>query len=96
MHFAGLNVPIVDADTKDDRKKILVSYFTDNRNNHDFYAFRFFFCELLNFVNVVGQIYFMDFFLGGEFTTYGSDVIAMSEMESDERNDPMARVFPKV
>ena len=96
MVFAGLNVPIVDADTKDDRKKILVNYFTDNRNNHDFYAFRFFFCELLNFVNVVGQIYFTDFFLGGEFTTYGSDVIAMSEMEPDQRSDPMSKVFPKV
>ena len=93
---SGLNVPIVDADTKEDRKKILVNYFTDNRNNHDFYAFKFFFCELLNFINVVGQIYFVDFFLGGEFTTYGSDVIAMSEMEQEYRVDPMARVFPKV
>ena len=92
----GLNVPIVDADTKEDRKKILVNYFTDNRNNHDFYAFKFFFCELLNFINVVGQIYFVDFFLGGEFTTYGSDVIAMSEMEQEYRVDPMASVFPKV
>ena len=92
----GLNVPIVDAEVKEDRKKILVNYFTDNRNNHDFYAFRFFFCELLNFVNVVGQIYFMDFFLGGEFTTYGSEVISMSEMDQDDRTDPMARVFPKV
>ena len=91
-----MNVPIVDAEAKEDRKKILVNYFTDNRNNHDFYAFRFFFCELLNFINVVGQIYFMDFFLGGEFTTYGSDVIAMSEMEQNERVDPMAEVFPKV
>eukprot|EP00092_Neocalanus_flemingeri_P024553 GFUD01026628.1.p1 GENE.GFUD01026628.1~~GFUD01026628.1.p1 ORF type:complete len:359 (+),score=94.79 GFUD01026628.1:64-1140(+) len=96
MLVQGLNVPIVDAEVKDDRKKVLVNYFTDNRNNHDFYAFRFFFCELLNFVNVVGQIYFVDFFLGGEFTTYGSDVIAMSEMESGDRSDPMARVFPKV
>merc|ERR1712215_19212 len=96
MLVQGLNVPIVDAEAKEDRKKIIVNYFTDNRNNHDFYAFRFFFCELLNFINVVGQIYFMDFFLGGEFTTYGSDVIAMSEMEQNERVDPMAEVFPKV
>merc|ERR1712215_366088 len=61
MLVQGLNVPIVDAEAKEDRKKIIVNYFTDNRNNHDFYAFRFFFCELLNFINVVGQIYFMDF-----------------------------------
>jgi len=92
----GLNVPIVDEETKRDRKEVLVNYFNDRRNNHDFYAFRFFFCELLNLINVVGQIFFMDFFLGGEFTTYGSDVIAMSELEQNQRTDPMAEVFPKV
>ena len=45
---------------------------------------------------MVGQIYFMDLFLGGEFTTYGLDVVSMTEMKNDERDDPMARVFPKV
>ena len=38
----------------------------------------------------------MDFFLGGEFSTYGMDVLTMLNMEQDERSDPMARVFPKV
>merc|ERR1712172_371460 len=53
-------------------------------------------CEVLNFINVLGQIYFMDFFLGGEFTTYGTDVLAMTELNQEEREDPMARVFPKM
>merc|ERR1712004_706403 len=35
-------------------------------------------------------------FLDGEFTTYGSEVLAMTEMENDERTDPMARLFPKI
>merc|ERR1719415_17297 len=91
-----MNVPIIDPDTKKDRIKILVDYFTINRNNHTFYAFKFFFCELINFVNVLGQIYFMDFFLGGEFTTYGTDVLAMTEWRPEDREDPMARVFPKM
>lgn len=38
----------------------------------------------------------MDFFLDGEFTTYGSDVVRFTEMEPEERVDPMSRVFPKV
>ena len=38
----------------------------------------------------------MDFFLGGEFTTYGLDVMAMTELAPEKREDPMARVFPKV
>ena len=59
-----MNVPIVDPDTKKDRISILVDYFTI-RHNHNFYALKFFFCEFLNFINVAGQIWFMDFFLGG-------------------------------
>ena len=66
MLVQDMNVPIVEPDVKRDRIKILVDYFTVNRNNHTFYAFKFFLCELVNFINVVGQIYFMDFFLGGE------------------------------
>ena len=38
----------------------------------------------------------MDFFLGGEFTTYGLDVMSMTEWMPEKREDPMARVFPKV
>jgi len=91
-----LNSPIVNDECKNDRKKILVDYFIGNLNRHNFYAFRFFVCEALNFVNVIGQIYFVDFFLDGEFSTYGSDVLKFTELEPDERIDPMARVFPKV
>ena len=54
---------------------------------------RFFICEVLNFINVVGQIYFVDFFLGGEFSTYGRDVFRMTEMEPEDRIDPMAKVL---
>ena len=78
-----MNVPIKDGDIKEDRKKVLVDYFVDDRHNHNGYALRFFFCEFLNLVNVIGQLFFMDFFLGGEFTTYGSDVIAMTDLEQE-------------
>merc|ERR1712095_114556 len=96
MLVQDMNVPIVEPDVKKDRIKILVDYFTINRNNHTFYAMKFFLCELLYFVNVLGQIYFMDFFLGGEFTQYGTDVLAMTELSPEERVDPMAKVFPKM
>merc|ERR1712025_365230 len=96
MLVQELNLPIVEEDIKHDRIQILIDYFTDTRHNHNSYTFKFFICELLNFINVVGQIYFMDFFLGGEFTKYGTDVLAMTELSPDEREDPMARVFPKM
>jgi len=91
-----LNSPNVNDSCKNDRKKILVEYFHSNLSHQNFYAFRFFVCEALNFVNVILQIYFVDFFLDGEFSSYGSDVLKFTEMDPDERVDPMARVFPKV
>ena len=53
-------------------------------------------CEVLNLVNVIGQIYFTDMFLGYQFTKYGRDVLAQSEMDLNLREDPMHKVFPKV
>ncbi|XP_046984394.1 innexin inx2 [Schistocerca americana] len=96
MLVLDLNSPVVNEQSKADRKKLLVDYFATNLHTQNFYAYRFFICEALNFVNVVGQIYFMDLFLDGEFTTYGSDVVRFTEMEPEERSDPMSRVFPKV
>ena len=44
------------------------------KREHRMWAFRFFICECLNLVNVIGQIFLTDLFLGGEFTTYGIEV----------------------
>lgn len=96
MLVLDLNCPVVNDESKEERKKILLDYFSENLNRHNFYAFRFFICEALNFINVFVQIYFMDYFLGGEFSTYGSDVLSFTEMEPEERGDPMSKVFPKV
>jgi len=96
MLVQDMNVPMVDKDQKEDRKKVLVDYFLEDRHNHELYAYTFFACEFLNFVNVLLQLLFMNFFLGGEFTTYGSDVISMTNLEQEQRSDPLSRVFPKV
>ncbi|XP_050533271.1 innexin inx2 [Daktulosphaira vitifoliae] len=96
MLVLDLNCPIISEDCKNDRKKLLLDYFATNLHTQNFYAIRFFLCEFLNFVNVIAQIFFMDYFLEGEFSTYGSDVLRFTEMEPEDRADPMARVFPKV
>lgn len=63
-----------------------------NLNQHRVYASSFFACELLTFINVIGQILLMDVFLGGEFTTYGTQVIQYIGMDPEERLDPMSKV----
>jgi len=79
-----------------ERIAVIVNYFKDYRGSHFTYFLRFLMCEVLNMVNVVGQMYLMDRFLGGEFTTYGLKVLDFTEMDSSERSDPMAVVFPKI
>ena len=96
MPFSCLKEPIIDADSKGNQIDNIVKYWRLHRGTHSLYAVKFFVCEVLNFVNVIGQIYFTDFFLGGEFMSYGRDVLAYSEMEPEDRPDPMAKVFPKV
>lgn len=92
MLVLDLNCPIIAQETKIERKKLLVDYFLTNLHSQNGYAFRFFFCEMLNFVNVILQMYFVDHFLGGEFTTYGSAVIRMTESDPEKRIDPMSLV----
>lgn len=40
----------------------------------------------------MGNIFFVDKFLGGAFLTYGSDVLKFSDMDQENRSDPMIEV----
>jgi len=96
MLIGGLKDPLLGDDGKKGQIDEIVKYFRMHRGTHSMYALRFFACELLNFVNVIGQIYFIDFFLGGTFLTYGTDVFNYTGLEHEDRPDPLAVVFPKV
>ncbi|XP_078050950.1 innexin 3 [Augochlora pura] len=74
----------------------LVKYIAETMHYHNTYAAGYFFCEALNFVNVVGNIFFVDTFLGGAFLSYGTDVLKFSNMNQEQRSDPMVEVFPRV
>lgn len=94
---SGLNSILEDSDSKISKRKVVVKYFLEQRNSHTYYYARYLFCIILNFINAVGQIYFTNRFLGGEFVSYGLEVIGYSELEDQEsRLDPMIRVFPRV
>ena len=75
----------------------MANYFVKHLNTHNFWAFRMVFCELLFLVNVVSNIFLMDLFLGGEFSTYGLEVSTfVGEVDPQNRIDPMSRVFPRM
>lgn len=92
----GMNGQIIDEIASREHRNIIVSYFIRNLRAFNLYAQRFLICEALNFANVLGQIYFMDTFLDGEFSTYGPNVLLFSFADIEDRDDPMSRVFPKV
>jgi len=52
----------------------LATYFVKSLNTHNIWALKLYLADLLLLVNVIFNIYFIDFFLDGEFSTYGFQV----------------------
>jgi len=98
MLVGDLTDPLMLINKEDRSKRVLFikKYFQESTKSHAGYAVKFFLCEALALVNVVGQIYFTDKFLGNEFTTYGWDVLSVTAGNPEDRADPMNIVFPKV
>ena len=103
----GLNLPtdvsfpcihnlILDKSARSDKAKLLAKYFMLYRNMHNFWAIKLIIVDIFYLINVLGNIYFIDAFLQGEFTTYGLDVLNFLQDEPEHRVDPMAVVFPTV
>lgn len=78
------------------RDYLLQFYGRSGVHRHQRYLTRFLFCELLCFITIVFNIAFIDLFLGGMFSTYGNMVWEISNMDPEDRKDPMNLVFPKV
>lgn len=89
-------VMLIKKDERLERVSFIRKYFKESAKTHGGYAINFFLCEILSLVNVVGQIYFTDRFLGYQFTTYGMDVLKVTAGNPEDRADPMNMVFPKV
>ncbi|XP_064457638.1 innexin inx2-like [Ornithodoros turicata] len=92
----GLNNPIMSEGDKEKSRNLLVEYLTVNLNNHNLFFYGYVLAEILNFINVVGQMFLMDLFLGGEFSAYGARVLQFTEWDWSVRFDPMIKVFPRL
>lgn len=84
------------AGERQNRSKRLVNYIVESMRTHNSYSFGYFFCEFLNLANVIANIFFVDKFLGGAFLTYGTDVLRFSNMNQENRSDPMVELFPRI
>lgn len=91
-----LNKAILPQDKRKKNQDILANYLFENRGKHNAYAFRYLICEVINFLHVIVQMIFVNWFLGGEFSAYGLDAVRFVDAEIDKRPDPMAKIFPKL
>jgi len=91
-----LDIGVVSEVEKKQKKKLLLDYLYDNLKNHNWWAYRYFFCELLAFINIIGQMFLMDRFFEGAFFTFGLEVIAFAERDQEDRLDPMVYIFPRM
>jgi len=92
----GLNIGLRSDEEKTQKKSILIDYLIKHLNQHNMYAFRYWFCEALCFVNVIFQMLVMDWFFKGDFMTYGLNVLSLDDTDQEDRYDHMVFVFPRV
>ncbi|GFQ75277.1 innexin inx2 [Trichonephila clavata] len=92
----GLNCCVLKPEDRSLCKILLVEYLKTHIDSHNGYLMWFTLLEIYNLLNVLGQIYLMDVFFGGEFTTYGIDVIKFTNNDQEDRIDPMINVFPRM
>nr|CAH0102515.1 unnamed protein product [Daphnia galeata] len=92
----GLNSGLKTVEERTVKKRILIDYLLVHFKQHNMYAIRYWFCEVLCLVNIIGQLYLMNRFTGGEFFSYGLKVLSFANADQEERFDPMVYVFPRV
>lgn len=96
---ADLKYPMLDEDlfkAQEAQKSRLTKYLATHMKRHNILFFQFIFCEFLNFLNVILQLWVLNLFLDGQFSTYGVDVWKFYKEKNESAVDPSDRVFPKV
>ncbi|XP_050443660.1 innexin shaking-B [Adelges cooleyi] len=91
-----LDVAICTDAEKKQKKKILLDYLWENLRYHNWWTYRYYLCELLALLNVVGQMFMMNRFFDGAFLTFGVDVIRFLDSDQEDRIDPMIYIFPRM
>nr|AAR82839.1 innexin-like protein 3 [Hyposoter didymator ichnovirus] len=86
-----INFPILNERSVAEEAERLAEYFSKSLNTHNFYAYKYFICELLNLINIGGQILFMNRFIGDGYELYGIHVLSMNREDMEKR---MGQLFP--
>lgn len=94
--MAEMIAPILHKDVIEEKAQSLLDYVVLNMHNHNFYAYSYFVCELLNLSNVVGHIILMNIFFGDGLELYGAFLTAFNDRANEDAIDPMETIFPSI
>lgn len=86
----------MDGDAKSDGLNRITKFYNVSGSGRGKFFLVFLFCEVLNLANIISQIFFIDRFLGYQFSTYGTEVLSQSEGNFTTRTDYLNVVFPKM
>merc|ERR1712045_1029110 len=80
-----------------DGASTLAKYLAETRGEYNGYSIRIFLGHSLYLVNVIGQIFFTNYFIGNDFFDYGHlAFMTFFETHEDGTASVMSRVFPRV
>ena len=79
----GIMSPTTNEDVKRKHQVAIAEYFHHNRRRNSLYGLKFFACEILNLLNCALQIFLIDRLLGGEFSTYGLQVLYFATLDDE-------------
>lgn len=96
MLTTELSPPAISEECRETNIEQLVNYFCRTLHTHNSYIFKYFMCEILNLANILGQIAFMNAFLGKDFASLGISII-MSRLQPKEGTaNNIDRLFPTI
>ncbi|KAK5649775.1 hypothetical protein RI129_000804 [Pyrocoelia pectoralis] len=91
-----LDIGICSDIEKKQKKKLMLDYLWENLRYHNWWAYKYYLCEFLAFINVIGQMFLMNRFFDGAFLTFGIDVLNFIDSDEEDRIDPMIQIFPRM
>lgn len=91
----GLSAPFMDKELRLGKIQSLARYLHTSLHQHSTYAVCYFVCETLNLVVCFFNLWFMDMFLGGAFSTHGLSVMDLIR-DTEGARQATSMVFPRM